>query len=327
MEPALRRKSGRIINTRRLLEDAVEYVRSSENTGVFLFFSFGLLLAAISASIVLLDLLLPVVSRYYPEAPVGIFTVGLAGVTLVVLSPFFGYCVRIAQSLMRGERALPPLTDWVEMTRVGFEMAIVLVFVYVLPELLVDVALVIVPAELSVFVSDQTVTTYWKETLGNTPVGRLYDYFFRAVAIYLFPAVIALYARRERLSDLVPFSKYKRFLTDTTYAKMAAIVLVLYTACQLITDGFVRIADTVMVLALILFRSQGFDLLQSPIVDLYVFPIVQIWVGFSITLTVFSVVTFYVVGKCWELVPGSREDQSLLVDKTKQRRISDYRKR
>ena len=217
----------------------------------------------------------------------------------ILLLPVLGYLVFVIQRRMAGDPNPPEFGDWRNALRVGVDVAVITVvfqlFVYTIVGFVSWLGVVRnVQQDIGLLFSNDFGIESW-----NFEV-----YLVTTVLFFVYPAVIVTYAKRERLSDVVPGKdgfNYRDVFSDRNYAGIAALIILLQ---------FVRME---FVVPATLYYGGG------------LFPVV--WLVGGVVSFYLLTAMYFIAGSYWETVQPGRGDRRLLRDDTVQVPLSAFTKR
>ncbi|WP_143423174.1 hypothetical protein [Halegenticoccus soli] len=135
----------------------------------------------------------------------------------ILSAPVFGIAVEISREYLSDGHAHLPRTSWVHRTAVGVEIIAILLSLYFVTDLLIEALLG------PVVVLTRNI---WIGIAGPTIGERLalHEFVASMAGFYLWGAIFFYYIRRERLSDLLPLTKYSGVFFSRDYAVLGLAI-------------------------------------------------------------------------------------------------------
>lgn len=218
-------------------------------------------------------------------------------VELLVLLPVSGYLVLVLRDVL-GSSERPRSHGWRRIARVGVDVTLIGIAFQLFIQSVVAL-LLSVPVDMVLDDANLLVTTP-----GSDPdVSVLTGYVYTIVGFYIYPALIVTYARRERLTDVLPWSSrahYGAVLSNRTYVVLGGVLV-----------GLQFVRTTVL----------------SPVVysfDRSVPELVVYWLIGSVVSFYILVVMFYVLGDRWKSVAPAVPPSEVTLDKSIQTTLDVY---
>jgi hypothetical protein len=153
-------------------------------------------------------------------------------VIAIVSAPAIGVAIEIAREQLSDGRVSLPYGTWPHRTIIGIEVVVILLSLYFAADFLIATFLGPVV---------DLATEGWTNVAGQTLRDRLpIDAYFASVAgFYLWGAVFFHYIRRERLSDLLPLTKYSGVFFRRDYAVLGLAITVSVTLGRMFRPLFI----------------------------------------------------------------------------------------
>ncbi|WP_129116241.1 hypothetical protein [Halegenticoccus tardaugens] len=225
----------------------------------------------------------------------------------IASAPAIGAAVEIARNYLNSCRATILEGTWPHRTIVGFEVVVILLALYFATDYLTGTLLGPVV--------DLT-EDVWSGVVGQTAAERVpvSNYVASIAGFYLWGAIFFYYIRRQRLSDLLPLTKYSGVFFSRDYAVLGLAITLSVTAGRIGRPLFVNfvVAPIYPIVASV-----------SQVIGFW-YVIISVSVSYAILYIAAFVIPLYLVGTTSQTVGKFSTECRPLCDTTRQAELTEF---
>jgi hypothetical protein len=308
----LQKKSGTLLtkkfNVGATLWDGLIYpFRKTKLTRFIAFIFVYSIIAYHAAFLTVMYLIVPTTQNIISEE---IYTSLINAIYYLFFALFIGYMVTIIQNSLKDIDVLPKFNNLIKLFFLGIQMSLINIVINILPEYLFKIeSSFLFPIELlNQFQPGMSSVEHWVVLGGSNYSTSSSAIIVNQILLFfsvwiICPSIYVSFARRGRLSDLLPLKQYAEIYKDKNYIRLVMLTFVIFRLPTILIDYF----------------AQN---LTSDSQNLYYFVFMPL-LSSSVYIYL-SIAMNRMIGKQWKTIKRFHGDRRLLCDTTIQLRLDKY---